>query len=170
MEYPPLTSKWRVSATTGSSSSHVMVCIKPYHPYHLPSIAHDKKPTVPATTSDPSSLNVHLNDVPPGDDYFLLLFNSTHGGMYATSERFTVLSSSASPSSALASAATGVTTVTVSGAPDPTKLFATTLAGVPDGGVSPRFGASGTSVHALLAALFTVLIGCVFGTGMVTVS
>ncbi|KAL4071478.1 hypothetical protein V8B97DRAFT_2006977 [Scleroderma yunnanense] len=71
-----------------------------------------------------TSLNVFLQDVPPGDDYFLLCLNSTHGVTYAVSSRFTVANSSSSSSNPKPVSAP---TVTVSGTPDPLKLFATTL-------------------------------------------
>ncbi|KAF9222749.1 hypothetical protein BS17DRAFT_783332 [Gyrodon lividus] len=69
------------------------------------------------------TLNVLLQDVPAGDDYFLLCLNSTHGITYSVSSRFSVTNSSYSNPSPDASAPT----VTVSGAPDPLKLFAATL-------------------------------------------
>lgn len=70
-----------------------------------------------------TSLNVFLQDVPAGDDYFLICLNSTHGVTYAVSSRFTVANSSTSGNPNPVSAPT----VTVSGTPDPLKLFATTL-------------------------------------------
>ncbi|CAA7262353.1 unnamed protein product [Cyclocybe aegerita] len=73
------------------------------------------------------SLNLLLLDVPPGDDYFLIFINSTHGVMHATSPRFTVLAPSSTPSSTPPTLAAGVPTVTVSGGPNPTLNFATTF-------------------------------------------
>ncbi|PFH48194.1 hypothetical protein AMATHDRAFT_150478, partial [Amanita thiersii Skay4041] len=77
-----------------------------------------------------TSLNVMLQDVPPGDDYFILFINATHGVMHGTSERFTILSTSDSSSSSVTTPAPDKSspTITISGAPDPTKPFATTLA------------------------------------------
>ncbi|KAF9475586.1 hypothetical protein BDN70DRAFT_231585 [Pholiota conissans] len=73
-------------------------------------------------------LNILLQDVPAGDDYFLVFINSTHGVMHATSPRFAVLDASATPSSPPdLTAAPGIPTVTVSGSPNPTQLFATTF-------------------------------------------
>ncbi|KIM51607.1 hypothetical protein SCLCIDRAFT_1224358 [Scleroderma citrinum Foug A] len=69
-----------------------------------------------------TSLNVFLQDVPAGDDYFLLCMNSTHGTTYAVSSRFTVTNSSSGNPKPVSAP-----TVTVSGTPDPLKLFATTL-------------------------------------------
>ncbi|KAF9233332.1 hypothetical protein BU15DRAFT_66682 [Melanogaster broomeanus] len=71
------------------------------------------------------SLNVLLQDVPSGDDYFLLCLNSTHGVTYSVSSRFSVTNSSSGITNPTPD--TSAPTVTVSGAPDPLKLFAATL-------------------------------------------
>ncbi|KAF7295195.1 hypothetical protein MIND_01058300 [Mycena indigotica] len=81
---------------------------------------------VPSSDGDQKSINILLQDVPPGNDYFLLFLNSTHGVMHGTSPRFTILpagsngniSSTTNPKAA---------TVTVSGSPNPTQAFATTF-------------------------------------------
>ncbi|KAF4569581.1 hypothetical protein EYR40_008559 [Pleurotus pulmonarius] len=90
------------------------------------------------------SLNVFLQDVPPGDDYFLLFVNSTHGVLHTTSKRFSVVSSDsgASPDS-------NAPTVTISGAPNPTQAFATTYAAVPNGAID-NFGVPMLGMMALL--------------------
>jgi len=72
-------------------------------------------------------INLQLQDVPPGDDYFLIFINATHGVLHTTSSRFTILAPSASPSGTVPSPAGGVPTVTVSGSPNPTAQFATTF-------------------------------------------
>ncbi|KAF8873166.1 hypothetical protein CPB84DRAFT_1727525 [Gymnopilus junonius] len=72
-------------------------------------------------------LNIQLQDIPPADDYFLIFINSTHGVLHTTSSRFTILAPSASPSGSVPSPAGSVPTVTVSGSPNPTILFATTF-------------------------------------------
>jgi len=72
-------------------------------------------------------LNLYLQDVPAGDDYFLIFINSTHGVLHSTSSRFTILAASATPSGTQPSPAGGVPTVTVSGSPNPTQQFATTF-------------------------------------------
>lgn len=101
------------------------------------------------------SLNILLQDFPTGDDYFLLFMNSTHGAMYATSSRFSVVSQVSGPSGA--KPISGVETVTVSGAPNPTRLFATTFAALGNGGLT-SWGDVGQ------AWLFgTVLAGCLAG-------
>ncbi|KAK0185733.1 hypothetical protein F5146DRAFT_1125088 [Armillaria mellea] len=42
---------------------------------------------VPSQPSSPTSLNIYLEDVPTGDDYFMLLINSTHGVMHCLSAK-----------------------------------------------------------------------------------
>ncbi|KXN91598.1 hypothetical protein AN958_12716 [Leucoagaricus sp. SymC.cos] len=79
-------------------------------------------------------LNIYIQDIPPGDDYFLIFMNSTHGTMYATSPRFTILSPGSNPTNKGPSPNNAVPTVTVSGAPDPTKAFATTFPALPYNG------------------------------------
>ncbi|KIJ67998.1 hypothetical protein HYDPIDRAFT_173709 [Hydnomerulius pinastri MD-312] len=71
------------------------------------------------------TLNVLLQDVPVGDDYFLLCLNSTHGVTYSVSSRFSVTNSSSGHSNPSPDAS--APTVTISGIPDPLKLFAATL-------------------------------------------
>jgi len=89
-------------------------------------------------TTSSSSLNIYLQDIPAGDDYFLLFLNSTHGVMYATSPRFTILAASATVPSNLSTAAAiaNVPTATVSGAPNPTMAFATTFPAVANAATS----------------------------------
>ncbi|GLB44436.1 hypothetical protein LshimejAT787_1700630 [Lyophyllum shimeji] len=105
-----------------------------------------------------TSLNILLQDVPPGDDYFLIFMNSTHGLMYATSPRFTVAPASTSSGKSSSPAVAGVETVTVSGAPNPTQPFATTFAALGNGGVLPSWGSAG---HAW--GMGSVLVGCLLG-------
>ena len=100
-----------------------------------------------------------LEDVPPGDDYFLLFINSTIGQMYAISSTFSVLAADATPSVTSPSPAGSVPTVTVSGTPVPTPLFATTFATLPGGAVALF---SSAQVNALLLTL----LGCAFGASL----
>jgi len=90
--------------------------------------------TVPATYN---TLNIILQDVPEGDDYFLVCLNSTHSLIYAISSRFTITNSS---SVSNPSPNPSVPTVTVSGAPNPLNQFATTL--------GPIANSGGSLVHA----------------------
>ncbi|KAH7882015.1 hypothetical protein F5I97DRAFT_386132 [Phlebopus sp. FC_14] len=77
---------------------------------------------VPSTFN---TLNVVLQDVPTGDDYFVLCLNSTHGVTYAVSSRFSVTNSSSGHSNP--GPDPSAPTATVSGPPDPLKQFAVTL-------------------------------------------
>ncbi|KAF5366454.1 hypothetical protein D9758_009802 [Tetrapyrgos nigripes] len=97
---------------------------------------------VPCGKGSPAALNLNLIDIPPADDYFILFLNSTPGTIFATSNRFTILPSGASPSSPSSSPSStsksdpnantspnpSAPTVTISGTPDPTKAFVTTFA------------------------------------------
>ncbi|KAF7311683.1 Galactose-1-phosphate uridylyltransferase [Mycena kentingensis (nom. inval.)] len=83
---------------------------------------------VPSADSSQRSINILLQDVPPGDDYFLLFLNSTHGLMHATSQRFSVLAAGSSGGNMSSATNPKAATVTVSGPPHPTQAFATTFA------------------------------------------
>ncbi|KAG5638688.1 hypothetical protein H0H81_010913 [Sphagnurus paluster] len=110
---------------------------------------------VPASNT---SLNIFLQDVPAGDDYFLMFVNSTHGLMYSSSARFTVLAAGATLSGkSHPSPISGVETVTVSGAPNPTLPFATTFAAVGSGAI-PSWG-NPAQVWAIAGALMWCLLG-----------
>ncbi|KAK0438510.1 uncharacterized protein EV420DRAFT_1209518 [Desarmillaria tabescens] len=86
---------------------------------------------VQAFPSSATSLNIYLEDVPTGDDYFMLFINSTHGVMHCLSAKFSIVNatdvSSASASASVTPDST-IPTVTISGSPDPTKGFVTTFA------------------------------------------
>ncbi|KAL1758021.1 hypothetical protein FB107DRAFT_208149 [Schizophyllum commune] len=79
-------------------------------------------------------LNVLLENIPEGDDYFLVFLNSTHGLIHGTSDRFTVLAKDSSSSANASSPDAAATTVTVTAAPNPTNEWATTFA-LPNGAV-----------------------------------
>lgn len=100
-----------------------------------------------------SSLNILLQDVPAGDDYFLLCLNSTHGVVYSVSSRFTITNSS-TPSNPNPNPS--VPTVTVSGPPNPLKQFAATLGPSANGGssLSENSRALGFGVIISLCAAF----------------
>jgi len=110
--------------------------------------------------SGPGAINIFFQDVPPGDDYFLLLINSTIGQMYSISNTFSILAADSTPSVSPPSAVGGVPTVTVSGTPIPTPLFGTTFATLPSGAV-----ALFTSIQ--IKALLLTLLGCVFGASLI---
>jgi len=109
---------------------------------------------VPGT---PGALNLMLQDVPPGDDYFLIFINSTHGVLHGTSSRFTILSDSSSPNVTQPSPISSAPTVTVSGSPNPTQIFATTFVAI-DSGDLPRWGSASQAW-----GLGSVMVGCLLG-------
>ena|ERR1700722_13980747 len=113
---------------------------------------------VPTTTG--SSLNLFVQDLPPADDYFLLFINSTHGIMYSTSSRFTILPANTPANGSQPSPNPSAPTVTVSGPPNPTLAFATTFPPSPNG-VHPGLGDMWTR---RLAALGVALVACFLGT------
>jgi len=114
---------------------------------------------VPTTTGN--SLNVFLQDIPAGDDYFLLFINSTHGIMYSTSSQFIILSASNSSfaNSSQPSPDRSAPTVTVSGSPNPTNAFATTFPPVSNG-VMAGWDSDWTSQ---LLRLTCILTACLMG-------
>jgi len=109
-------------------------------------------------------LNILLQDVPAGDDYFLIFINSTHGVMHATSSKFTVLASSATPSTTPPSPAEGIPTVTISGSPNPTQQFATTFPAIASGGL--RSVLESTQVYALVVTLLGIGFGAAWTIGL----
>lgn len=74
------------------------------------------------------AMNVYLTDTPPGDDYFLMFLNSEDSSMYSISPRFMIFSNGTAATGAVASNNAPISTVTVSGAPNPTMQFAQTFA------------------------------------------
>jgi hypothetical protein len=112
---------------------------------------------VPTTTGN--SLNVLLQDIPAADDYFLLFINSTHGIMYSTSSRFTILNAtdSSSANSSQPSPNPSAPTVTVSGSPNPTNAFATTFPPSANG-VKAGWDSAWTSQLVSLACAFTACL------------
>ncbi|TRM58037.1 hypothetical protein BD626DRAFT_574016 [Schizophyllum amplum] len=79
-------------------------------------------------------LNIVLDNIPAGDDYFLVFLNSTHGLIHGTSDRFTVLAKDSSSNANASSPDSSASTVTVTSAPNPTNAWATTFA-LPNGAV-----------------------------------
>ncbi|KAH9990707.1 hypothetical protein BJV77DRAFT_947082, partial [Russula vinacea] len=105
---------------------------------------------IPTTSG---GINIQLNSVPPGDDYFFLLLNSTHGLMYANSQKFSIGSSGNATVKPLPSKPT----VTANGGPNPTLPFATTFA-LLNNGVRPWHPSPATLVSAGLMS-FALLAG-----------
>ncbi|KAF7338571.1 hypothetical protein MVEN_02083300 [Mycena venus] len=119
---------------------------------------------VPSADSSQKSINILLQDVPPGDDYFLLFINSTHGVMHGTSPRFSILAAGASTNGSTATNPKAAT-VTVSGAPNPTQAFATTFALAASSATRPvlllvggqRWGVATALGGCILGAVWTLL-------------
>jgi len=109
--------------------------------------------------SKPSTLYVYIENVPPGDDYFFLFINSTIGQMYAISSTFSIVAADTTPSVTPPSPVDGVPTVTVSGTPVPTPLFATTFPTLPSGAVALF---TSNQINALLL----MLLSCAFGASL----
>jgi len=76
-------------------------------------------------SSSSKGINVVLNSVPAGDDYFILFLNSTHGGLYANSQKFSIVDSG---SNSTVKPISSKPTISVNGGPNPTAHFATTFA------------------------------------------
>ncbi|KAI8996304.1 hypothetical protein BD414DRAFT_477470 [Trametes punicea] len=116
---------------------------------------------VPASTST-GALNLYLQDIPAGDDYYLLFLNSTHGLMYASSQRFAIAAAGNSSAGSPPAPAAGAPTVTISGAPNPTAVFATTFPPSANGVGAPAWKAVEGASRQLLA-LGSVMVMCVLG-------
>lgn len=99
-----------------------------------------------------SSLNVYLQDIPTGDDYYVMFVNYTHGLLYTSSSTFTISDSTNSSSPTPNPSAP---TVTISGAPNPTAQFATTFASA---GMRGWTGADGAALQIL--SITSVLLAC----------
>ncbi|KAH8092210.1 hypothetical protein BXZ70DRAFT_898382, partial [Cristinia sonorae] len=115
-----------------------------------------------AVPVNPPSLNIFMQDVPAGDDYFLLFVNATIGVKYGTSPMFSVrAASNATASSPDASAPT----VTISGAPNPLSVFATTFPPSANGVALPGYKALQSSMPQLMA-MTAVMVFCLLGGAM----
>ena len=88
-----------------------------------------------------------IQNLPSGDDYYIIFLNSTGGIVYGVSPRFTVLSPS--NTSTPSSQANGAPTVTISGSPNPTQQFATTF----PAGISAALGLQNADRWRLQAAV-----------------
>ncbi|KAF8621859.1 hypothetical protein AX15_007454 [Amanita polypyramis BW_CC] len=78
-------------------------------------------------SSSQTSLNIMVQNLPPGDDYFVIFMNSTHGVVNAVSPQFSILDSSSSSQVNSPASIGSSPTVTVASTPNPTQLFATTF-------------------------------------------
>jgi len=104
-----------------------------------------------------SSLNVILQDVPAGNDYFLLCRNSTSGVTYSVSSRFSVADANTTGSNP---SPVSAPTVTISGTPGPLSQFAQTFGPNAANGVAqPGWAGIGKQVTAISVAVGAVLVG-----------
>ncbi|KAG2361103.1 hypothetical protein BDR07DRAFT_1334972 [Suillus spraguei] len=103
-----------------------------------------------------SSLNVVLQDVPAGDDYFLICINSTAGVTYSVSSRFSVIDANATGSNPSPASAP---TVTVSGVPNPLSHFAQTFGPSTNGVARPGWAGIKNQVTAISLSVGAALIG-----------
>jgi hypothetical protein len=103
-----------------------------------------------------SSLNVVLEDVPAGDDYFLICMNSTVGRTYSVSSRFSVTDANATGSNPSPASAP---TVTISGTPGPLSHFAQTFGPSTNGVARPGWPGIRNQVTAITVAVGAALIG-----------
>jgi len=73
-----------------------------------------------------NSLNIDIEGIPNGDDYFLLFLDATNGMSYSTSQRFSIQTNNGTTPWTDST----VPTASVSGTPNPTVGFGTTFAAV----------------------------------------
>ncbi|KAG0697492.1 hypothetical protein DFH29DRAFT_147795 [Suillus ampliporus] len=103
-----------------------------------------------------NSLNVVLQDVPAGDDYFLICLNSTAGITYSVSPRFSVVDANATGSNPSPASAP---TVTISGIPNPLSQFAQTFGPSANGVARPGWAGVRNQVTAISVAVGAALVG-----------
>ncbi|KZT08992.1 uncharacterized protein LAESUDRAFT_636630, partial [Laetiporus sulphureus 93-53] len=105
---------------------------------------------VPATMN---SLNIYLDNVPTGDDYYVMFLNWTGGTLYATSDAFTVASTGTATSDPSAP------TISLTHKPNTVEQFAATFS---SSGLRGWTMPQGSSFQ-LLVALCAVAIGILGG-------
>ncbi|KZO91812.1 hypothetical protein CALVIDRAFT_567970 [Calocera viscosa TUFC12733] len=71
-------------------------------------------------------LNINLDNVPDGDDYFMMFLDAQHGISWSTSQRFAIAGSNGTVPTTDGT----VPTATISGSPNPTAGFSTVFAAV----------------------------------------
>jgi hypothetical protein len=109
-------------------------------------------------------LNILLQDVPAGEDYFLIFINSTHGILHATSPMFTILAAGATTSTTPPSPAKDVPTVTISGSPNPAQQFATTFPAIASGALGSVL--QGAQINALIVTSLGIGFGALWTIGL----
>jgi len=103
-----------------------------------------------------NSLNVVLQDVPAGDDFFLICLNSTAGITYSVSSRFSVVDANSTGSNPSPASAP---TVTVSGTPNPLTQFAQTFGPSANSAAHLGWAGIGNQVTAISVAVGAALVG-----------
>lgn len=131
----------------------------PCHILLLPSIPLPRfKSAVP---SNLGSFNLALQGLPAADDYYLLFINSTHGVLYGNSYAFSIVDSATNASAP--SLDSTKPTVSVSGGPNPTAVFATTFPASENSAVSAyvmgtgAVGMLGLAVVGMMGGAWAVL-------------
>jgi len=107
------------------------------------------------------SLNLLLEDVPPGNDYYFIFLNVTHGLVYSVSDPFTILPASSTSANSTTEVAPDPSkpTVTVTGAPGPLMSFVETYGPQAAGAVALWSGlADGRTTMTFVFALVTSLL------------
>lgn len=144
-------------AKDGTSTSHITSNPQASSPAS-PSISWTySSPRIVSASSSTGAINLFIQDIPTGDDYYLLFLNSTHGVMYGASQRFSI---SDTGNGTAPTPAAGAPTVTISGGPNPTVGFATTFPPNPNG-VSALKTVGGAQMQ--LMSLVSVVAVCALG-------
>ncbi|OAX38297.1 hypothetical protein K503DRAFT_850073 [Rhizopogon vinicolor AM-OR11-026] len=117
-------------------------------------VATEQTTPVPYTMT---SLNIVLQDVPAGNDYFLLCRDSAAGITYSVSSRFSVADANATGSNPSPASAP---TATVSGTPNALSQYAQTFGAIATNGVAqPGWSGIRNQVTAISVAVGAVLVG-----------
>jgi len=109
-----------------------------------------------------TALNIYLDSVPTGDDYYMTFMNHTHGATHAVSPKFSIVDSVPADKGTPAEPVASAPTVTVSGAPNPTATFATAF---PDTGSA----VSSVGIRGWASTALTVVCGITTGAFLVFV-
>ncbi|KAI0758750.1 hypothetical protein C8Q74DRAFT_1372677 [Fomes fomentarius] len=77
-------------AKDGTSTSHITSNPQPSSPASFSFSWTCSPPRIVSASSSTGAINLFIQDIPTGDDYYLLFLNSTHGVMYGASQRFSI--------------------------------------------------------------------------------
>ncbi|KAG8936136.1 hypothetical protein FRC02_004454 [Tulasnella sp. 418] len=114
------------------------------------------------------ALNIELNGVPPGDDYFVVCLNATNGIVYSISDPFSILPPSSSSSTDPNAIAPDPSkpTVTVTGTPNPTQQWAQTFGPQAAGAMSLVHGDHHIG-RSIASAVLCTFVGALAGTAWI---